>query len=359
MNLSEIVNIRHQLHDNPGVSGSEEFAHSLICSWLKQLNPTALHSNVGGYGVVAYWKSDNPNAKTIAFRADTDALPIGHRCGHDGHTAIMLHFASMVATTALKHNVVLIFQPEEETGHGARKMAESGLLQKYNVAAVFGLHNLPGYATGTVVMSRGTFAAASTGVVYNLQGRATHASTPELGINPGAAVAEIIRQFDALNVNDGNRLRLATLICCRVGEEAFGTSAGNAQVMYTLRSDTNDAMQGLMTQADAIVGRLASEHGLTLAKELREPFRATENSTDLVAQMEPVFSSQIPTVMIDRPFRWSEDFAEYLCAFPGFFFGIGSGESQHELHHPDYDFPDGIIEPAAHCFELIMNNIKL
>ena len=252
--ISEIIEIRNLLHCNPGVSGNEEFAHNLIVDYLKQLHPDQLNTNVGGYGVVALWKSADNTAKTIAFRADTDALPIGHRCGHDGHTSIMLRFAEIVAETKLKYNVVLIFQPEEETGKGAKKIVASGLMQQYKVSAVFGLHNLPGYPEGTVVLNRGTFAAASIGVIYRFIGRATHASTPEKGLNPGRAVASVIERVDDLNrtAADTSRFRQSTLICCRVGEEAFGTSAGLGEVMFTLRTYSNDTMLDLMSAADAI-----------------------------------------------------------------------------------------------------------
>ncbi len=356
--MKDIVGIRQNLHNNPGVSGEESFAHNLIVGFLKELNPTELNTNVGGYGVVAYWESGDANASTIAFRADTDALPTGHRCGHDGHTAIMLRFAETVSATRLKHNIVLIFQPEEETGKGAKKIVDSGLLDKYGVQAVFGLHNLPGFAEGMVVLNRNTFAAASCGVIYTLTGRETHASTPEKGLNPGLAVAETIERFNKLNVYSGKDLRLSTLICCRVGDEAFGTSAGKAEVMFTLRTLTNNGMQQLMRDADAIATEAAQRHGLKLEKQLREPFKATENSSEMVEQLHDIFSG-MNVKYAESPFRWSEDFAEYLQKYRGAFFGLGSGENQPELHHPGYNFPDGIIETGAKCFELIMNNIEL
>lgn len=356
--MKNIVDIRWELHNNPGVSGDESYAHNLIVEFIKGLNPTELNSNVGGYGVVAYWKSSNADASTIAFRADTDALPIGHRCGHDGHTAIMLRFAEIVSASKLKHNIVLIFQPEEETGKGAKKIVDSGLLDKYGVQAVFGLHNLPGFAEGKVVLNRNTFAAASCGVIYTLTGRQTHASTPEMGLNPGLAIAEMIERFDKLNVYSGKDLRLSTLICCRVGDEAFGTSAGKGEVMFTLRTLTNDGMADLMKAADAIATEAAQRHGLKLEKQLREPFKATENTPELVDQLHGIFSS-LNVKYAESPFRWSEDFAEYLQRYRGAFFGLGSGENQPELHHPNYNFPDGIIDAGAKCFELIMNNIEL
>lgn len=355
----DIIEIRNMLHKHPDVSGCEEFANNLIVEELRKLNPTELNTNVGGYGVVVYWKAQRDDAKTIAFRADIDALPIGHRCGHDGHTAIMLRFAEIVASTELKYNIVLIFQPEEETGKGAKKIVDSGLLDKYNVEAVFGLHNLPGYAKGTVVLNRTTFAAASCGVIYRFRGRETHASTPEKGLNPGLAIAEMIQRMDRLNNYNVNGLQLSTLICCRVGEEAFGTSAGKGEVMFTLRTFTNGGMLDLMKAADEIALDVAQKAGLELEKQMREPFRATENTTEIVELLYRILSQHNNVQYASAPFRWSEDFAEYLLKYRGAFFGLGSGENQPELHHPSYDFPDDIIETGAQCFRTIMNNIVI
>ena len=361
--MQDVIEIRRQLHAHPGVSGDEGFAHDMIVGELRELRADAIHEHVGGYGVVAYWRSTMGETKTIAFRADTDALPSGHRCGHDGHTAILLDFAHIVSSSARRYNIVLVFQPEEETGKGAKKIVASGLLERYHVDAVFGLHNLPGYAKGTVVLNKNTFAAASCGVIYRLIGRSTHASTPEMGLNPGLAIAEIITEMNRLNVNTKNDLRQTTLICCRIGEEAFGTSAGRGEVMFTLRTLTNEGMDDLMRQVDGIVLDAAGKGGFELEKQLREPFRATENTPGMVEQLETILSSAddsgISSVVYAPTFRWSEDFAEYLRVCGGAFFGLGSGETQPELHHPEYNFPDDIIGIGSKCFELIMNNIVI
>ena len=351
--------IRHQLHDHPQTAGCEQFAHDTIVRHLQTLHPSKVYTNVGGYGVIAVWGTD-PQAPTIAFRADTDALPIGHRCGHDGHTTILLRLAELIDEEFnIQHssfNILLLWQPAEETGTGSRAILDSGILQQYNIRAIYGLHNLPGYPLGTVVLCPHTFAAASTGVVYRLDGRETHASTPELGVNPGLAVAEIINRFSGFNEHSLNQssiqtFRQSTLICVRLGQPAFGTSAGHAEVMFTLRAFTNDAMECLLTDANNAVDEIAARHGLTVTRSLVEPFRATENNPVCVKAIEKAAHDMpLSVVYKDIPNRWSEDFAEYLLEFPGAMFGIGSGEQQPELHHPDYDFPDALIEPAAWLF---------
>ena len=313
------------------------------------------------------------SGRKIAFRADMDALPmeegvelphasthagVAHKCGHDGHTAILLRLAQLIAEQGPRadRNYILIFQPEEETGTGSQKILDSGILQQYNIRAIYGLHNLPGFPLGTVVLNRHTFAAASTGVIYRLTGRATHASTPEKGLNPGLAVAEIIQQLTHLNSQPnalGEDFYQTTLICVQLGEEAFGTAAGDAEVMFTLRAYTNDAMEHLLNNANTLVGEIASRHPLALSHTLREPFRATENNSAHVEHIEEHCGCRSQYIL--TPFRWSEDFANYLLHFPGAMFGIGSGEHHVELHHPDYDFPDSLIQPAAQVFLHLLN----
>ena len=368
--MTDYTDIRHLLHEHPQTAGNEQFAHDTIIRYLQQLHPDKVYTNVGGYGVIAVWGKD-PQKPTVAFRADTDALPIGHRCGHDGHTTILLRLAELIdseelrmkndesATAAIdssfftlhsSFNYLLLWQPAEETGTGSRAILDSGILQQYNIVRFYGLHNIPGYPLGTVVLCPRTFAAASTGVVYHLDGRETHASTPELGVNPGLAVAEIVQRFASFN-NSKGEFRQSTLICVHVGQPAFGTSAGHGEVMFTLRAFTNDAMEHLLRDANSVVDEIAARHKLTVSRTLVEPFRATENNGDCVEAIEKAAEDVPLRVRYQmEPFRWSEDFAEYLLEFRGAMFGIGSGERQPELHHPSYDFPDALIEPAAQLF---------
>ena len=255
--MTDYISIRKALHDHPQTAGNEQFAHDMIVRHLQGLHPTKVYTHVGGYGVIAVWEAKDSHNNTfthsriptVAFRADTDALPIGHRCGHDGHTTILLRLAELIderfSTLNSQFSILLLWQPAEETGTGSRAVLDSGILQQYDIKAFYALHNLPGYPLGTVVICPRTFAAASTGVVYRLDGRETHASTPELGLNPGLAVAEIINRFNGFNGLNGE-FRQSTLICVRLGEPAFGTSAGHAEVMFTLRAFTNAAMERLL-----------------------------------------------------------------------------------------------------------------
>ena len=356
-----LTDIRHDLHNHPGISGDEHYAHDLVVRQLANYHPDKVFTHVGGYGVIAVWGKELSHP-TIAIRGDMDALPIGHRCGHDGHTTILLQLAEYIAQRGIPNgrNVLLVFQPEEETGRGAQKIIDAQILQQYNIKAIYALHNLPGFPLGTVVLNRHTFAAASTGIIYRLIGRETHASTPEKGINPGLAVADIIQQLNRFNSSPnalGDNFRQATLICVRLGEEAFGTSAGSADVMFTLRAFTNDTMEHFISDANAAVSQIATLHHLEIQHTLIEPFRATENNSLYVEHIEEVCGCRSQYML--TPFRWSEDFADYLLSYPGAMFGIGSGSNHPELHHPDYDFPDDLIPLAAQVFYNIINDKKI
>lgn len=364
---ARLSTLRKELHLHPDTAGNEHYAHDLIVRHLQTLHPTKVYTHVGGYGVIAVWGND-PSAPTVAFRADTDALPTGHHCGHDGHTTILLRLAQLIDSHLLtlnsqlsNPNILLIWQPAEETGQGARAILESGILQQYNIKAIYALHNMPGYPLGAVILCPRTFAAASTGVIYHLHGRETHASTPELGINPGLAVAEIVQRFSTFNAQNpatGHRQQ-TTLICIRLGNPAFGTSAGDADVMFTLRTFSNASMEQLLAEANQAVDEIASRHRLQVERMLQEPFRATENNPDCVKAIENALKRLDASADVrhkEEPNRWSEDFAEYLQLFPGAMFGIGAGENHPELHHPDYDFPDDLIEPAAKIFYNIIVN---
>lgn len=351
--MTDYPALRRDLHAHPQTATGEQYAHDTVLAALQQLHPSKVYTHVGGYGLIAVW-GDDPQAPAIAFRADTDALPIGHRCGHDGHTTILLRLAGLIdghrSAFHSRCTVILLWQPAEETGTGAQSVLESGILQQYDIRAIYALHNLPGYPLGTVVLCPRTFAAASTGVIYHLDGRETHASTPELGLNPGLAIAEIIKRFDDFNGHKGE-FRQSTLICVHLGSPAFGTSAGHAEVMFTLRAFANDEMEHFLADANQTVDEVAARYGLKAVRMLQEPFHATENNGDCVEAIEKAAADVPLRVRYQmEPNRWSEDFAEYLLHFKGAMFGIGSGEHHPELHHPDYDFPDDIIEPAARLF---------
>lgn len=375
--MEETIIIRHHLHTIAELSGGEQITHNVIVHCLKKCNATHIHTNVGGYGVVAAWIVGT-DCTTIALRCDIDALPItetldvdyksvnkgvSHKCGHDGHTAILLNLAKMLSCKKLAVNVVLIFQPEEETGMGADKILRSKVLEQYNIDVIYGFHNLPHYDMGCVVLKKDTFAAASVGVGISLEGRATHAAHPENGINPANAIAEIILMMNKYNVlnTDYHLFKQSTLIYTNIGKKAFGTSPGEAEIMFTLRAFSNKNMDELKQYLFDTVNDISKKYNLATSMKLYEPFAAVENNNEVVDTIEQTaLQMDMPIYWLDTPFRWSEDFAEYLKHYKGAFLGIGAGVDCLELHHPQYDFPDEIITTTSKLlYNIIVNTESL
>ena len=196
--------------------------------------------------------------------------------------------------------------------------------------------------------------------VIKLTGKTSHAAEPENGINPSQAVAEIIKRFTALpeDLKVTKDFTLVTIIHVRIGERAFGTSPGFAELMATLRAYRNDDMEALIEEAERIARSVASDQNLKVEISYTEEFPATVNDEGCVDIIKKAAEKNGLTVIeINKPFRWSEDFGHLTGKYKGALFGIGSGEDHPQLHNPDYDFPDDIIPAGISIFHTIVNTI--
>ncbi len=374
--LKQLQQLRKWLHQNPELSGKELQTSSKIEGFIQQTAPTKLIKGIGGTGIAAiyHFTDDGP---TVLVRADMDALPIdeintfshksqtpgvSHKCGHDGHSTILAGLALVLQNKPLKAGrVVLLFQPEEETGQGAAKViadeAFKMILPDYTIA----LHNLPGFDMGTVIIKEGPFAAASTGMIINIKGTSSHAAHPEQGNSPATMMAKTILQLQEIPQKQSDKFTdfaLITLIHARLGEVAFGTNPGNAQLMATLRTFFNDDMDILKKEAEKICKILAEDYQMIIDISYTEEFPATINHSDLVELLKEV-CEQIGTEVeqIKQPFRWSEDFGHFTSHYKGMLFGLGSGKDSPGLHNPDYDFPDEIIPSGVEIFYQTLEKI--
>ncbi len=362
----EIRNLRHRLHQFPELSGEEKETTAMVHSLLEECKPDLLQNGPGDKGLWAVFDSGNPGP-VVLFRADIDALPIdeisplphasnrpgvSHKCGHDGHTAIMAGFASWVAENRpRKGKLILLFQSAEETGMGAKAIVDDAEFQKLHPDYCFAMHNLPGYPAGSVVVRVGTFAAASRGMIIRLKGRTSHASEPEKGQSPASVMAQLMSNLPRLAHNGNTTLYedfvLLTLIHANLGTPAFGTSPGEAVLMATLRAYRNEDMDVMCKLAEEMVAKASEGSGLKYSIAYTEEFPATINHKEPVEMVVDV--ARMTGLVLNNavlPFRWSEDFAHFGLISKAVLFGIGAGEDQPPLHHPDYDFPDHII-PAA------------
>ena len=374
MNL-DLRKLRKELHKNAELSGKEEKTSRIIYKQLLKFKPDNIITNIGGYGIAAIFDSNIPGS-AIAIRADFDALPIqesnefdhksktqgvSHKCGHDGHTAILLGLAEILGNNKpVKGKVILIFQPEEETGSGAKNFIADPKFKNLNIDYVFALHNLPGFPLKSIIIKENTFSSASKGLIIKLKGKTSHAAYPEDGISPDMAVCEIISEFNKLSNNESifDDISIITIIYMRIGEIAFGTTPSDAEIMATLRSYSNTNMQLLCDNCLQIIDRISKKEKLEYSIEWTEEFPATNNNKDAVNILTKVCTdNNIKTIQLEEPFRWSEDFAHFTNKYKGALFGIGAGENHPQLHNPDYDFPDEIIETAIETFHGIIQTV--
>lgn len=370
-NLQEI---RHYLHSHPELSGNETRTHDFLAKKLARLSPDKLYKSLGGNGLAAVFNNDNFD-KTVMFRCDIDALPIkekndipyksndsaiAHLCGHDGHTTIMLGFAEQVnqVRDQLKNRIVLLFQPAEETAQGAKAVLQDQRFSGIEPDFIFGLHNLPGFERHSVILRENIFASASVGMIFRFTGATSHAAHPENGKNPALAIAQMIQSLYAIpqQFTAFNNANLITIIQVKVGEQAFGTSAGDGMVAATFRSHTNKDLQIMKDRAFKTATNLAATFDLEIEVEEMEEFSATKNHEQAFSIVEKAANKTgLTIVKVPNPFPWSEDFGFFTEKYKGCFFGLGSGKNHPQLHNHNYDFPDELIPTGIKLFSTLLD----
>lgn len=364
MKLERVIELRRAIHREPELAGQEVETARKVLTFFGSLNPDSTFEKLGGHGL-AFVFGDKPGP-TVLLRCELDAVPVeetnqtpyrstragvSHKCGHDGHMAILASVGEALSRQRpQKGRVVLLFQPAEETGAGAAAVVQDPRFIEIKPDFAFALHNLPGSPLGQIVVRPGAFACASRGIAIELNGKPTHAAQPETGSSPALALSQLIHGLSNLppEIAVPEEIAFATVVGATLGEKAFGTAPGQAELWATLRSETNDTMSKLMDHAEQLVQRHAGSHRLDYSIRYEDVFSATVNSqraVDLVIEAAGQLKVHVP----DTPLRWSEDFGRFTEIAEGALFGIGSGPIP-DLHNPDYDFPEQLIPTAANLF---------
>lgn len=372
--MNDIIKLRHKLHTLAELSGEEKNTSLFISDYLKDLRTDKLFS-ICKYGIAAIFTGKAPG-KTTLFRADIDALPIAednklsykssnpnvsHRCGHDGHTAIMLGFANYCAQIRPDHgNVILLFQPAEETGQGALSVISDELFHSIKPDYAFGMHNLPGLPTNAIIVRKGVFACASKGITILLKGIPSHASEPEKGHSPANVLSYLISELPPLANPDikSDDFSLLTVTHANLGTPGFGISPSKAVLMLTIRSISNAVLSQLDNNIRALVNERASRAGIQFFIEYQDEFPATINDIETVNIFSEILTNY-NIIQADNPFKWSEDFAHFTELSKGVLFGIGAGISHPPLHSTDYDFNDDIVPTGISVWKTIYHKFHM
>ncbi|WP_461641279.1 amidohydrolase [Labilibaculum euxinus] len=366
----KIIALRRELHKYPEVSNGEYQTTDRIVNFINEYKPDEV-IRLGDKGVLFVFKGAE-QGKTVMFRCELDALPIqeisgleyasvnkgiSHVCGHDGHMAIVAGLAQKISNDRpVKGKVILLFQPAEEVEQGACDVLENVNFKNNEPDYLFALHNIPGLKKHKIVLKKGSFASGSKGMIVKLTGKTSHAAEPQDGISPAGAISQIISKLHRLRADKSlfSDFILLTIIHIQLGEISFGTSPGYAEMRITLRAFENEDLRLLTSLCEKIVKEIAELEGLACEINYTEVFPATMNSNGCVDIVEQAAKQNgLDVEHIKTPYKWSEDFGYYTEKFNACYFGLGSGNEQPQLHNPDFDFPDDIMETGINLFYTI------
>lgn len=363
---AELAAARQHLHAHPELSFQEYETAEYVAGRLERWGYDVTR-NVGGLGVVGRLRQGS-DGRSIAIRADMDALPITeatglpyasrvsgtmHACGHDGHTAMLLGAAEYLARTRHFNGTVnLIFQPAEEAGKGsgAQAMIADGLFERFPCDAIFGLHNHPGAPVGSFLMRAGPLMAASDTVTIKITGRGGHASRPHLTVDPIVTAANIVMTLQTVISRNINPTETAVITVGTIhGGTASNVIPEDAEITLSVRSFSAEVRDSLERRIRGIVTSVAQAHGATVEIDYERGYPVVTNSVP-----ETAFATEVVAELVGQDkvsvcplIPGSEDFSYFLEHKPGCFLRLGNGEDSAMLHNSKYDFNDGNLTVGA------------
>jgi len=370
----DLSNIRKTLHQHPELSGEEHNTKKYVQNLLEELHADEI-IELGRTGIAVIFKGRG-KGDTLMIRCELDALPInetnsfshasksdgkGHLCGHDGHMAIVTGVAQYLSKNRPETGrVVLLYQPAEETGQGARRIISDPKFAQLKPDYAIALHNVPGYKKGAIICKEGIFTPAVISMIVKFTGKTSHAAEPHNGQNPSLAIAKLI-EFSTSTTNISTKEEqfvIVTPIFTNIGEKAYGTSAGEGETHFTIRTYSNHKLSTIIASIKAFSEALSNEFELSISFDFIEEFVANENDKLIVKLIEETAKElNFEYVQMKSPFPWGEDFGLFTAKYNGAMFGLGAGETTPSLHNPDYDFPDDIIPYGVKMFVEIINKI--
>jgi len=360
----EIAAWRHDLHAHPELLYDVHRTAAAVAERLQAFGCDEVVTGIGRTGVVGVIKGNRPgaNRKTIGLRADMDALPIEeandlpyrstvkgrmHACGHDGHTAMLLGAAKYLAETRnFAGNAVVIFQPAEEGGAGGLAMVRDGLMDRFGIDEVYGMHNYPGMPTGTFAIRSGPVMASTDSIVIDIEGVGSHAARPHAGIDPVMVGAQIVNALQTIVSRNVDPVDAAVIsICVFQAGDTDNVIPQTARLRGTARSLRPELRELLRKRIAEVVEGTARLHGATVRLDLRRGYPVLSNHAKETAFAAAVAGDIAGSDRVDTdmpPVLGAEDFAYMLEKRPGAFIFVGNGDSA-GLHHPRYNFNDDVI----------------
>lgn len=363
----EAAEWRRDIHTHPELAYAERRTAGVVAQRLEEFGFDKVHTGIGGTGVVGVLHGAGgagEEERAVMLRADMDALPIHeksgvphasqtegvmHACGHDGHTAMLLGAAKVLAETRdFSGTAYFCFQPAEEGGAGADAMIKDGLFEKFPCRAVFGMHNWPGMAAGSFAIRPGPMMARADQFTVYVDGRGGHAALPNLSRDPVVAAASVVTALQSIVARNVDPLQPVVLSVTQIhGGDAFNVIPDQVTLGGTVRSFDDDVHEEVYGRMESIVAQVAAAHGVEARLERpSQSYPVTVNDPAMTEFAATVAEGLGGDGTVDRDFPptpGGEDFAYMARIKPGAFIVIGAGESHPKLHTAEYDFNDETI----------------
>ena len=357
---------RRDIHQHPELLYDVHRTAAFVADRLREFGCDEVATGLGRTGVVGVIKGRKPAPKgdirVIGLRADMDALPIEeetnlayssrtpgkmHACGHDGHTAMLLGAARYLAETRnFAGDAVVIFQPAEEGGGGGREMVRDGVMERFAIEEVYGMHNAPGLPVGAFAIRPGALLAASDRIIIDIEGHGGHAAKPHKCIDTILVGAQIINQIQSIVARNVDPIESAVVsICVFQAGDTGNVIPQTAHLRGTARSLTPAVRDRLEQRLHEIVEGTARLYGARAKLNYHRDYPVTRNHERQTAFAVSVAAQVAGRERVDAaaaPVMGGEDFSFMLEARPGAFIFVGNGDSA-GLHHPAYDFNDETI----------------
>ena len=358
---AEITAWRQDIHAHPELRYEENRTAALVAEKLKSFGCDEVVPGIGQTGVVGVIHGRKAG-RTVALRADMDALPLEeetglpykstvsgkmHACGHDGHTAMLLGAAKYLAETRnFAGTAIVIFQPAEEGGAGALAMMKDGLISRFGIEEVYGMHNYPGLPLGQFGIRPGAMMASADHIMIELEGKGGHAARPHLSIDTILVGAQIINQLQSIVARNVDPLDAAVVsICMFQAGHTDNVIPQHALLRGTARALNDEVRALLQRRVPEIVEGTARLYGATAKITYTNGYPVLQNPTRQTEFAASVAREICGTGKVDTdfaPVMGAEDFAFMLAERPGAFIFVGNGDSA-GLHHPAYNFNDETI----------------
>jgi len=360
----EVTEWRRDLHQYPELQFDVHRTAGIVAARLREFGIDEVVEGIGKTGVVGVIRGRaDSSGRVIGMRADMDALPIHettglphaskvpgkmHACGHDGHTAMLLGAAKYLAETRnFDGTAVVIFQPAEEGGGGGEKMVQDGMMDRFAIQQVFGMHNYPGMPVGQFGLRPGPLMASADEFTIDLEGKGGHAAKPHTCIDTTLVAAQLLQALQSVVARNVDPIESAVLsvTSLHTGGDAFNVIPQTVHMKGTIRT-LKESVRGLVERRlRTMTEHIAAAFDAKVTLNFQRGYPVTVN-----AEAETQFAAQVAEGVagvgrVDSdlpPVLGAEDFSYMLNARPGAMIWVGNGDTE-KVHHPDYDFNDGVI----------------